>query len=246
MNKAVYKINIIIFARYFYKMIRSFLALLLLIVSATAAAQINELGIFAGGSNYTGDLGPTNYIAPNDAAIGLIYKWNRSPRHSYRFSFTQAKLSAKDVKSDETGRQQRGYEFKNDISELAAGIEFNFFDFNLHEPDFKVTPYVHTGIAYFWYDEIFIDNGKSRLDKKKGALAIPMTVGIKSNIFENFILGVEVGARYTFTDNLDGSNPDNSAYESRRFGNLENNDWYVFTGLTLTYTFGVKPCYCAE
>ncbi len=168
-------------------MIRSFLALLLLIVSATAAAQINELGIFAGGSNYTGDLGPTNYIAPNDAAIGLIYKWNRSPRHSYRFSFTQAKLSAKDVKSDETGRQQRGYEFKNDVSELAAGIEFNFFDFNLHEPDFKVTPYVHTGIAYFWYDEIFIDNGKSRLDKKKGALAIPMTVGIKSNIFENFI-----------------------------------------------------------
>ena len=31
-----------------------------------------------------------------------------------------------------------------------------------------------------------------------------------------------------------------------RFGNLNNNDWYVFSGITLTYTFGEKPCYCAE
>ncbi|MDX1317352.1 MAG: DUF6089 family protein, partial [Xanthomarina gelatinilytica] len=22
------------------------------------------------------------------------------------------------------------------------------------------------------------------------------------------------------------------------------NDWYMFTGVTLTYTFGRKPCYC--
>ena len=32
---------------------------------------------------------------------------------------------------------------------------------------------------------------------------------IKSNEFENIILGFEVGARYTFTDNLDGSFPKN-------------------------------------
>ena len=29
-----------------------------------------------------------------------------------------------------------------------------------------------------------------------------------------------------------------------RFGNFNNNDWYVFSGFTLTYTFGRKPCYC--
>jgi hypothetical protein len=26
-----------------------------------------------------------------------------------------------------------------------------------------------------------------------------------------------------------------------KFGNINNNDWYVFSGLTLTYTFGENP-----
>ncbi|MNL28629.1 hypothetical protein D3C87_1502800 [compost metagenome] len=73
-----------------------------------------------------------------------------------------------------------------------------------------------------------------------------MTLGIKSNITPHFIIGAEVGARYTFTDDLDGSNPSNDNLKSLRFGNLNNNDWYVFSGITLTYTFGQKPCYCAE
>jgi hypothetical protein len=30
------------------------------------------------------------------------------------------------------------------------------------------------------------------------------------------------------------------------FGNINNNDWYVFTGLTISFTFGDLPCYCKE
>jgi len=26
---------------------------------------------------------------------------------------------------------------------------------------------------------------------------------------------------------------------------LNNNDWYTFSGVTVTYTFGRKPCYCS-
>ena len=81
-------------------------------------------------------------------------------------------------------------------------------------------------------------------EKKTGSIAIPMIVGVKTNLTTNFVLGLEVGARYTFTDNLDGSNPDNDNLKSLRFGDLNNNDWYVFSGITLTYTFGNKPCYC--
>ncbi|MEP2335783.1 MAG: DUF6089 family protein, partial [Nonlabens ulvanivorans] len=33
-------------------------------------------------------------------------------------------------------------------------------------------------------------------------------------------------------------------FENVRFGNINNNDWYVFSGVTLTYAFGRKPCYC--
>ena len=58
----------------------------LLLSFLSAKAQINEIGIFVGGSNYIGDIGPTDYISPNEPTIGLLYKWNRSTRHSYRFS----------------------------------------------------------------------------------------------------------------------------------------------------------------
>jgi hypothetical protein len=143
-----------------------------------------------------------------------------------------------------SGREQRGFEFKNTVKELSLGLEFNFFDFNLHESELKVTPYLYSGISYFWSDQQYIENGITRRLDSKGNMAIPMTLGIKSNLFENFVLGFEVGARYTFTDNLDGSN--HKDYPQLAFGNLNNNDWYVFSGFTLTYTFGVQPCYCVE
>jgi hypothetical protein len=210
-------------------------------------AQIHEIGIFLGGSNFVGDVGKTNYISPNQPAFGILYKWNKSPRHSYRFSYNQTTISANDADSEVPGRNLRGYKFKNNIKEFAAGLEFDFFDFNLHEElKRKITPYVYSGLAYFTYDELYVFNGETKKERSSKSLAIPMTVGVKGKISENIILGLEVGARYTFTDNLDGSSPKNKDLEPLKFGNLNSKDWYVFTGFTLTYTFGNKPCFCAD
>lgn len=209
-------------------------------------AQIHEIGVFLGGSNYIGDVGPTTYISPNKPAWGVLYKWNKSPRHAYRFSYTQSKIASNDLNSKEAGRNQRGYRFENSIKEVSLGLEFNFFDFDLHDMKNKITPYVYSGISYFRYNELYVVSGETRKDKSSGSLAIPINLGIKSNITPNFILALEVGARYALTDNLDGSNPKNENLKPFRFGNLNNNDWYVFSGLTLSYTFGNKPCYCAQ
>ena len=73
-----------------------------------------------------------------------------------------------------------------------------------------------------------------------------MTLGYKATFIENIVFGVEIGARYTFTDSLDGSLPDDPSLQSFRFGNINNNDWYVFSGITLNYTFGENPCYCVN
>lgn len=207
-------------------------------------AQIHEVGVFLGGSNYIGDVGSTTYISPDKLAFGVLYKWNKSPRHAYRFSYTQSTITANDLDSKEGGRKKRGYRFDNTIRELSAGLEFNFFDFNLHESKRKITPYVFSGLSYFRYDELYITAGQTKKDKGSGSFAIPMILGIKTNLTTNLVVGLEVGARYTFTDNFDGSNPKNDGLKPLRFGNLNNNDWYVFSGATLTYTFGNKPCYC--
>lgn len=219
----------------------------LLTATFSAEAQINELGLFLGGANYIGEVGTGNYIAPQHLSAGVVYKWNRSPRHSWRASFMYGKIKADDADSDVGGRKQRGYAFSNAVKELSLGLEFNFFDFNLHEEGFKWTPYVYTGLAYAWYDELYKDTDNRGKEYENGSsLAIPMVVGVKAHIARDFTLGIESGLRYTFTDNLDGSNPSDDRYATMRFGNLNSNDWYVFTGLTLTYTFGDKPCYCGD
>lgn len=215
-------------------------------LSTTIKAQIHEVGVFIGGSNYIGDVGPTTYIAPNEPAIGILYKWNKSPRHAYRFSYIQSKIASNDLDSEEPSRSLRGYRFENNIKEVSLSLEFNFFDFNLHELGRKVTPYIYSGINYSWYNSLFIIAGEPSIEKNKGTIAIPMALGVKTNLNRSFVLGIEIGARYTFEDDIDGSNPINKNLGQYKFGNLNNNDWYMFSGLTLTYTFGEQPCYCTE
>ncbi|MFD0837210.1 DUF6089 family protein [Mariniflexile aquimaris] len=208
-------------------------------------SQINELGVFLGGSNFIGDVGATDFISPNQLAIGGIYKWNRSKRHSYRASIIFSDLEGIDVNSDDPRRIQRGYEFSTKITEIAAGIEFTFMDYDLHSGDKVATPYLYTGVSAAHHDNSYFFNGVQTPENNSSwAYGIPMAVGFKSNFLGNIILALEVGARYTFSDELDGSLPSNQNNLPYRFGNLNNNDWYVFSGITLTYTFGENPCYC--
>lgn len=227
-------------------MSRFFVILFLIAGMGASNAQIHEIGVFLGGANYIGEIGPTTYIAPKEPAFGLIYKWNRSPRHSWRFSIMHGRVRSDDADSEVPARKDRNLRFENDITELSAGMEFDFFDFNLHESEPKITPFVYSGLSYAFYKGLFYVNDETRYDSTHGTLAIPMVLGIKARVLPHLVLAVESGARYSFADDIDGSNPKNNNLGSQKFGNLNSKDWYVFTGLTLTYTFGNKPCYCAE
>ncbi len=206
-------------------------------------SQTYEVGLMAGGSNYIGDVGSTLYIAPNDIAFGAIAKWNRSKRHAFRASFLYAALDADDSKGDDR-RKERGFSFNNSIKEVSLGMEFNFWDWFLYDGKPQFTPYLYSGITAFNHGALALDaNDELDAYSDKWNFAIPMVVGIKKTLGRDFVIGAEIGARYTFTDNLDGSNPNDRF--GTGFGNLNNNDWYVFTGITLSYTWGRIPCYCA-
>lgn len=100
--------------------------------------------------------------------------------------------------------------------------------------------------------------------EKETKFTFPFGAGYKYK-YRQFVVSAEVGFRYTSTDNLDhsfasaedftfNSEPglneqevtdlNSNIIKSRQVGNMSNTDWYVFTGLTLTYTFGRPPCYC--
>ena len=53
---------------------------------------------------------------------------------------------------------------------------------------------------------------------------------------------METTVRYTFTDELD--------YSTNRFSELNfggtSNDWYMFSGVSLVYTFGRPACFADQ
>ncbi|AZQ42996.1 type IX secretion system protein PorG [Nonlabens ponticola] len=223
------------------------LVIIVFFVSAFAKAQTFEIGIWAGGSNIIGDVGSTAYINPTGTTVGGIFKWNRSSRHSFRGTLLYSKITADDADSDDRSRELRGLEFDYNMLEASIGIEYTFWEWNLYNYKRQFVPYMYSGISAYRYDQQRLNNNAElEIYSNSIDVALPFILGVKGTLSDHLIIGAEIGARYTITDNLDGSNPEGrfGSNQPQRFGNLNNNDWYVFSGVTLTYTFGRKPCYC--
>lgn len=224
----------------------------LLFIHSSLIAQTYEVGVLFGSTDFTGDVGSTSYALPTDyldadkMSYGLLFKWNRSDRHSFRFSILRANTYADDTQSDINRRVERGFTFNQDITELSAAIEYTFWEWDPHKLSTQIAPYLATGPTYFTAKHHYVSNNQLVEDSRYGSFAIPMIIGIKAKWNTHWVVGFEVGARYTFTDNLDGSNPSEIGDEINfiSFGNSNTNDWYMFAGFTLTYSFGRKPCYC--
>ena len=223
---------------------------LIIFTSFIGLSQTYEVGAILGGANFIGDVGETTYLSPNTMAFGILGKWNRSSRHAFRFSVISAQIKGDDLDSHETRRNERGYRFENNITEFSAGIEYAFWDFSMYEARRVSTPYLFTGVNYFLYETAFFPTGTQTSVKYDGgrSFSIPMVIGYKAMVAPHFVMGIEIGARYTFIDDLDGSNTvSNDDYQNNdlyKFGNLNNNDWYIFTTVFINFTFGRKPCYC--
>jgi len=231
-----------------FTFMKFYLTIFLVVFTTTLIhSQTYEIGGFVGGANFIGDVGSTTYIAPKTPVFGAIFKWNRSARHAFRGSLNYAQIEGNDQDSHESRRKERGYTFKNTVIEASLGIEFTFLDFNVHSQKHVSTPYLYSGITYFRYNALYKKTNNTFVEyEKSGSFAIPMVLGYKTTIGSKIVLAGEIGARYTFTDNLDGSNPKKGSDQEDllSFGNNNNNDWYVFTGISLSFTFGRKPCYC--
>lgn len=210
-----------------------------------AYSQNYEIGGFLGGSNYIGDVGNTTFIRPTGLFYGGLIKWNQSTRHSFRFSVLFAELSGDDAESPDTRRQQRGYHFSNKIIETSLGMEFTFWDYDPYSSRMQSTPYIYGGLNYFYSSHFQLKSNDLEKAGNNWGFSIPMALGYKQTLNSFMSGGIEIGARYTFTDNLDGSQPSevNGDYREDDFGNPNTTDWYMFTGIYITFNFGRKPCY---
>ena len=148
---------------------KNILYIIIFFVSFNSFSQNNEIGIFFGGTNYIGDVGPTTYIDPlkykgsvlkiwdldksTKTVFGILYRKNFNNRIAGRVQFNYAKIASNDLwPNSATYRKQRGKSFENEISaEFGFGVDFNFFEFDLKNDALQMTPYIHTGINYIRY-----------------------------------------------------------------------------------------------
>lgn len=224
-------------------MMRKYLFLLILTCfTSISFSQTHEIGLFLGGTNYIGDIGSTAYLNPNNVGGGLIYKYNLNPRVALRAAFTYMNISGDDAKSDNDFKNTRNISFNNDIHELAVGIEFNFFDYNTRKPENSYTPYILAELALFYYDTIEAASTTNITFKNSSSFSIPVGIGFKGRLADHLAYAVEAGVRFTFVDDIDYTTPDISGLDFEGNGN----DYYVFSGISLVYTFGRPACYATR
>ncbi len=204
---------------------RIFIIIAVFFCSSMLTAQNTEMGIFAGGSYYIGDLNQNGHFSQQDYVFGGIYRNNfKNERISLRVHFLYGRVKASDFESGLEIQVKRNLSFRSTIIEIGPIIEVNFFPYKLGQADTELakfgTPYFFGGITYMRmnpsaeYEGEWIElqplgtegqetaqNSKNRYSLSQ--MTIPFGFGMKMNISPRLSFSLEYGMRKTFTDYLD-------------------------------------------
>jgi hypothetical protein len=206
--------------------------LLFFFITITLSGQrIADYGVFAGVSSYFGDINHNRPLYAPSPAIGIIYRYNLNPRQALRTNIFYGGLRANDLDFNNSFQTTRGASFSGSIVEWALQFEFNFLPYTTAGKPLDFTPYFAAGVGI-----AFINTNSSTGSAGTSSFTyepvIPFSFGFKVNIYKNLGLEAEYGFRKTFYDNFDGLKdliaPSDVAW-------IHNNDWYSFTGVTVTW-----------
>lgn len=174
----------------------------------------------AGGTYYIGDLNQFGHFKNMDPALGLIYRFNIHSRLAFRVNALYGTVSAADADSRFSQLRNRNLNFNSEIIELASGVEFNYWPFQIGHKRHKHTAYFLAELGLFYFNpktdfngtEIKLrdvgtegqasDLGSSR-KYSKIAMTLPVGLGFRFSLGKRMSLSVEYGVRRTFTDYLD-------------------------------------------
>lgn len=192
-----------------------FFCLALLLSAAFAKAQRTYFTVFAGVSNYQGDLQPKKFTfeqAHFAGGIGIAYEITEQLYATANIKI--GKLSGDDKIASKNSL--RNLKFSTPLTEFQLGLEYDLL--NLNEQG--VTPYLLGGIAVFHFNPSALDTlgnkvylqplgtegqgfYKGRTKYNLTQFSIPFGGGIKLALNENLRISFEIGFRKTFTDYID-------------------------------------------
>ena len=216
---------------------------------ASASAQnTSEVGIGLGATNYRGEISPDYQLQNNRPALTAFYRRDISVPITLRGGVTAGFLRAADdnVRGVNGGvpplQNYRQANTKGSLLEASAVVEYNFMDYHYRTDKVHFTPYLFAGVAAFYANTTTVSNNPTLggAFNRSGSMlgfAIPAGVGFKYALSEHLNLGLEVGARKAFTDQLD-----HLSDQDQLLVNPHDQDWYYYSGVSLSYTFFKIRC----
>ena len=263
-----------------------FLLSILMLFPGLIFAQGLELGVQVGGSNYLGDLSSNSssiHLSETGFSGGGFVRYNINPYVGFRLAFNASSISGDDANASFESIQERNLNFRSGILEGSFTAEFNILGYEPYNLNRPFSPYIFGGIAFLSFNPRTDYEGQiielqplgtegqgmdGREDPYKlTTLAIPFGLGVKYALNDSWNLGVELGARATFTDYLDdvsttyvefsellAANGEDAAALGNRQGEFlgtepvsvptgtargdnVSRDWYFILGVSISYNF---------
>ena len=183
-------------------------------VAMSASGQFLEVGFFAGGSYYTGDLNPSYHFMGTHPAYGVVARYPYGTRWAFKVSGYFGRVSADVNKSGYIDNRDLNFESK--IMDISAVAEFNFFDYFTGSKRDVISPYIFGGVGFFTFNpesngvelnSLGTEGQNIGFDGRSPynlySFCLPFGFGLKYSLNSRLSLGVEWGMRKTLTDYLD-------------------------------------------
>jgi opacity protein-like surface antigen len=212
------------------------------------AQNTSELGVGIGATNYRGEISPEYQLQNSRPAFTVFYRKDVSVPITLRGGLTAGLLRAAD--DNVTGMSggvppllgYRQTNTKGSVIEASAVVEYNFLDYHYRTDKIHFTPYLFAGVAAFYANTSTATNNAQlgndfNRDGSMLGFSIPAGAGLKYALSEHLNLGLEVGVRKAFTDQLD-----HLGDQDPLLVNPHDQDWYYYSGVSLSYTFYKIPC----
>jgi len=198
-----------------YKYVQRILLFSFLLIGNQAISQNFFASVFAGSSNYSGELQEKRFsFSQSNLAFGIGLLFEANEKLLIRGDFTYGRISASDEFSSKN--KNRNLSFYSYVYEYSLGAEYVLLDLYRY----RVSPYLMTGIALYDFNPFTKDNDGNKImlselstegqgffdgrkEYKLRQYSIPIGGGIQWAINDNKRIGIVLGFRKTFTDYLD-------------------------------------------
>ena len=194
-----------------------------------------EFGGGLGTVNYSGDL--VRGFSLSTSAIGGtgFYRMNFSEIFTVRLGLTIGTIKGSEQPIDAFA-SIRGQSFSARLVELSSVFEYHFLDFKSENSQVNYSPYIFAGVGAISYD------APTTEEVGRFQFSLPMGVGFKYLFNKKYTIGLEMGARKTFFDYLDGISDGDQLTKDYQYGNPKDDDWYFYSGISFSVILFNIPC----